>query len=431
MVLKWLVALAFPIGFQCVEAAATPSLGNMLASNIWKQDPLPLTAIDALRAGWSLVNNNSNQCDQFFGQRYRLGHRLTPTIMYDKLGQLAGLETAVNTDSFPLFPDSNLASPPFHLDPHNGSNYALSIHFTDPQKICSDDHKKPVANNSIGDRFWIRHRISSSENESFDVIPLSEADLLAGMPANSWTAGGCAPTGFAGPQSPGMGTHYWKGLTQDRNCTTVGPIFLLYNHGALHAFGLVFVGADKHVPTVGGKLPFRPPCPAPCIQQFPLQMNGKSLWEFPTQPLHPFFFHEDQSPSCLGQNLNTFNTTLKGGGITLSTMHFFFSDPFDMTCGSDPSTPTTLLPSTTIPSTAAPSARTTDAPVTPPPVPAKSSGGSGLSGGMIALVVCVVLVAMAGAGVVSVWWCRLRRAGSGGQQDGYTGLIDGSALVNS
>ncbi|XP_025094217.1 uncharacterized protein LOC112563953 [Pomacea canaliculata] len=55
-------------------------------------------------------------------------------------------------------------------------------------------------------------------------IPMRET----GLATTSWTKGHC----FAY-----MGMHYWHNLTADMSCEYFFPAFLLYNKGALTAFG--------------------------------------------------------------------------------------------------------------------------------------------------------------------------------------------------
>ena len=79
------------------------SLGDRLNANIWTQDPLPLSAASAAEKGWmhlnaSITSSGDPMCDAEYGQRYRLGDRLTPTLMFDSKGRLAGIPLSPSSE---------------------------------------------------------------------------------------------------------------------------------------------------------------------------------------------------------------------------------------------------------------------------------------------------------------------------------------------
>lgn len=283
-----------------------------------------MTTAQAIAMGWERLGGGD--CDPNEGIRYRFPGRMTPTLMFSRSGHIAGVQTVVDTTLFPLYPESNLHGGSDDL-PHFTAEYnteaTSSIFFMDPSKICTDDGRDHVAG-SVGDRMWLRTNQTGSADTNFEVIPLTEEEIISGAPGNGYTAGGCAPSDFAFPGSPGMGRHYWKNLDLDVSAEDSGPLFLLYDRGMLVAFGLTFVGTNFHVPSDNGTRPF--------LNDFgTYDMLPPSLWEFALQPLDPYFFDAEAMPTFL-ENLNLFDDSLPNGAVTTGTMHFFLSDPFAMTC---------------------------------------------------------------------------------------------------
>lgn len=305
----------------------THSLGDRLIMGIWLQENMPLTYNDAISNGWQ---DMSSECEYLFGYRLRYIdnetglQRLTPTLMFGESGNLYGFQVVTNTTIFPFYPDSNMHIPyTMDLSFLDSETAGFSFYFQDPEMICNSTETLS-ASTSIGDRLWLRQGIMSNAEIDFDVIPLFEKEIIGGSPSNAWTAGGCAPSGFAFPNSPGMGTHYWRYLKQSTLCINSGPIFLLYANDSIVAMGMTLVGTNGIVPTDGGI--------RPTLVNGRLVMPPPSLWEFARQPLYPYFFTSpEQDPQCL-ENLNSWNSSLPYGMITTGTMHIFFKDPFDISC---------------------------------------------------------------------------------------------------
>lgn len=293
------------------------SIGNRLTAHIWKQKGMPWTDVEASEQGWQEVGAG---CHPSYGHQFQRPSVLTPTLMFDNTGHIAGMQFAVDTKTFPLYPGSNLKmGEGVHstgLD-HNHGDAALTVFFMDPSKICSAnaaDHDL----GSVGDRLWVQNNQNPS---GYDIIPSREDGAIP----DGYIASGCAAAGFAYPGSPGMGTHYWRMQDDQGNtpCEDSGPMFLLYSRGRLVAFGLTFVGFDNHVPTVDNERPIE-------VDNH-LVMANDELWEFARQPLDPFFFSPADNPKCLN-NFNRFDSSLPGGTITTGTLHVFLSNPYEITC---------------------------------------------------------------------------------------------------
>lgn len=283
--------------------------------------PLNLTEAESAKE-WQEVGTGT--CHPQFGRRFQREHVPTPTLMFANTGHIAGIQFGVNTEMFPLYPDSNLKLEQMlktGLPPESG-DYGLTTYFMDPEKICSASYKDHIPGR-IGDRFWVANATGSITTNvgNYEEIPLLQEDA----PPAGYVPSGCAPSGFAFPGSPGMGQHWWR-VTKEQGetpCNEGGPLFLLYSRGRLVAIGLVFVGFDFRVPTVDNLRPIE--------HNGRLFSPGDELWEFARQDLTPFFFHRHDNPKCL-KNFNQFNNSLEYGNVTTGTLHFWFSDPHNITC---------------------------------------------------------------------------------------------------
>ena len=221
------------------STTAKPSLGDRLVANVLLQRRLPLTVSEATNANWTAVTGDPTACDAVSGRRFRLGEHLTPTLIFDNTNRLAGLQMVVNDTTDPPYPQSNVRSPPFFsASGDRPSTSTMAVHFKDPAKLCSAkaaDHEA----GSIGDRLWVRLGTASAQAADFEQIPLSLTELQAGQADTGWTPGDCIASSSLYPGSAGMGTHYWRYLSDTSQCKDIGPLFLMYDRGALSAFGFV------------------------------------------------------------------------------------------------------------------------------------------------------------------------------------------------
>ena len=304
-VLVWAMALFAPV-------TAVPSIGDRVVAGFRAREQIPLTVSEATDANWTAVAGDPAACDSVSGRRFRLGERLTPTLVFDNTGHLAGLQAAVSDTSFPSYPHSNVRSPPFFSASGDLATSTMSVHFKDPAKLCSAEAADHVAG-SIGDRLWANLGTTSAKGADFEIMPLLETELQAGMPQNGFTQGSC----FSG-----MGMHYWRHLdsTSDSACADIGPLFLMYEHGALVAFGFDLIGTKGRVPAVGSVLPTRlGVCPR-CA------FVGPEIFEFLQYPLTPFFSPEN-TPTCVSDLKQWDGTTAGAANLTIATsVHFFLSD---------------------------------------------------------------------------------------------------------
>ena len=95
------------------SAATATSVGDRVTANFIAQQGMPLTQADAETAGWN-VAGTSSECNELYGVRYRRSPRVSPTVLYDSRGQIAGIQWGFNTtNGFPLHPQSSVISPPY------------------------------------------------------------------------------------------------------------------------------------------------------------------------------------------------------------------------------------------------------------------------------------------------------------------------------
>lgn len=314
---------------------AWAGLGDRLTVGIWEQEAMPLTKQAAVDKSWIRVGDET--CHPSFGHRYRMSDkRITPTLLYNNLGEITGLQGVVPSSTFPKYPSSNLKDGT--VQDFGDNTRGQTFYFKDPAQVCSASAtvKKDAAasGSSLGDRLWMRVCEKDCESVGADItylkIPLDSNDTMP----DDFTAGGCAPTGFLGqynptnfPKNPGMGTHWWENMEGPLGTGVAmedaGPVFLLYSAGKMRAMGLVY-SAKGSIPTVDEVKPVKNAAGS-------WYMNNTELWEFATQPLYPHFFAEEKMPIFL-QNLNTWNDTLPYGSVNTGTLHIFFTDHQTITC---------------------------------------------------------------------------------------------------
>jgi len=174
---------------------------------------LPMNVKDAVYYGWKKMGDGCASKTFFLGQQYILNDDGTTILLFDRLGQIAGIQfSAPNT----LEIAKNRKNGPFV---ESNGKYYLTAYFTDLANICSD--KQVRTPNVVGDKLLIQ----TNANRDLMEIPLKETDVLGKTP---FIKGKCFY---------GMGQHYWYDISNDMDCEDFYPVFLLYNGGELNAFG--------------------------------------------------------------------------------------------------------------------------------------------------------------------------------------------------
>ena len=283
--------------------AAAGSIGDRVAVNFFAMQGMPLTVAEAETAGWSRVGGAGATCNPLYGLRYRRTPRLSPTMLYDSLGQVSGIQFAFNTSAgFPVYPGSSVISPPYF--PPSASNgqeagvWTTTMHFSNPARLCGDP--ATLGAGSVGDRLWARVSEAGNAAVHFYPLPLTRTDI---NPQDGWVCGGCLPSNtLPSLTMNGMGQHYWRNFHSRMSLSDGYPWFLLFDQNdRLTMFGLSVGGPLSVWPTTSGEKDTtwsseKVPIAGPNKFQYPLAETAE-LWTYPGQPLIPFFhLHSSVTP---------------------------------------------------------------------------------------------------------------------------------------
>lgn len=150
---------------------------------------------------------------KFVGQRYWANKDPALSLLFDRNGYIAGIQTSVAKSLFK----------PAHMNyVDDGEYWTLTAYFIDPSLICGEGRtQEEFEKTGTGTGLWIQQGpkpISDVYN-----VPLKEKDIKN----TKWGSGRCHWT---------MGVHYWYNVTSDMNCNDFQPECLLYNEGKLTAF---------------------------------------------------------------------------------------------------------------------------------------------------------------------------------------------------
>ena len=343
-------------------AAAAASLGDRVSANFFFEASMPLSQDAAVAAGWTRVAAAANAaCDPLFGVRFRKHPALSPTMLYDARGQLAGMQWGVNTTTYPTAPCSSVGAPYWY--PTDPSVMSTTVYFSNPAGLCDPSARPTLPAGSVGDRMWVRNSTDGNAREHFYAVPLSRAGAGGeALAADRWATGGCLPAGGIPTLKQGMGNHYWRFSNKFQDVMTIFPFFLLYDQtDRLLMIGLEAIAPTSVFPTRDGKkpCPLGPRgtvCPTSTFRcatnpLSPVWPNGflgfqcgtnapsVDLWEYPTQPLITQFF---QSPMMPGEIIGLQNPGGVCGSYAAVTMHVAFRDAdgvTDSACRVDYSNP--------------------------------------------------------------------------------------------
>jgi len=261
-------------------ASSEPNWNNLRTT--WDPNPfskygfaeMPRTVSEATKQGFKLVDDQCKEASpKFLGQRYRLGDDIGLTLLYDKNGYIAGIQTCVPKANYE--PEANMQKGNPYQD--DGECRALTAYFVDPKTICAtgrsaDDFAKTGTGDQLG--------IQNGSNPLTDVwtVPMNQSE----MGKTLWNKGKCTPS---------MGTHYWFNVREDMPCTEWYPFFFLYNSGKLNAFGFA-PPADISLPTPRYEHPSQFEAKTCCLSPFPTcfktdryQQTGNTMHVFLTH--HP------------------------------------------------------------------------------------------------------------------------------------------------
>jgi len=189
-----------------------------LAVTFRKFSTLPKSVTDAVSEGWTKMGDGCASTQFFLGQQFALNGDLSTILLFDRLGQVAGIQFSGPST---MEVAKNRRNGPFVES--NGRLY-LTAYFTDLANICSEEKVRNTK--TVGDKLLIQ---TSAKRDLLE-IPLKEADVEA---KTAFVKGNCFY---------GMGQHYWHNISNHMDCEDFYPVFLLYNGGDLNAFGWATAG---------------------------------------------------------------------------------------------------------------------------------------------------------------------------------------------
>jgi len=155
---------------------------------------------------------------KLIGQRYWHNKDHTLSLLFDKNGHIAGIQTSLLKSKFT--PSANLRDKNYADD---GDYWTVSAYFIEPSLICGAGRtKEEFEQTGTGTGLWIQMG-PNAVTDSYHV-PSDEHEMKA---IGKWGSGRCWPA---------MGQHYWYNVTKDMSCDNFVPDCLLYNGGKLNAF---------------------------------------------------------------------------------------------------------------------------------------------------------------------------------------------------
>jgi len=212
--------------------------------------PMPRTVKDASAQGLQFVDDHCQAgSTNFLGVRFRYGNDVGLTLLYDKNGYIAGVQTCIPKGNYN--PPAPMVNHPYVDD---GDCWALTAYFVDPSIICTTGRTADqFAQSGTGDRLMIQNG-SNPLTDSWRV-PTIQTE----MDKTLWHRGKCLWT---------MGLHYWYNVREDMSCSEWFPYFFLFNKGNLNAFGFTPPG-DVSLPCPRYEHPSNFQAKSCCLEPFP------------------------------------------------------------------------------------------------------------------------------------------------------------------
>jgi len=176
---------------------------------------MPLTVAD--KGDFELRDDFcANPNGKFFGQRYWHNKDATLSLLFDKNGFIAGIQTSVPKSKFNPNPkNTNYVE--------DGDYWTVTAYFMDPNSICTVGRTADDLKTATAAGLWLQTS-SSPLNGGLFKVPEKEDDIKP----TKWGHGKCFWT---------MGQHYWYDIRKDMDCDAdAAPECLLYNGGKLTGF---------------------------------------------------------------------------------------------------------------------------------------------------------------------------------------------------
>jgi len=243
------IKIVFLLATVALVSAELPDW-DAFSAKFFSYTGLPMTEDAAIKDGWKLIKDACKEKAQFVGRQYsKDANDKSRMLLFDVDGRIAGKQMAFS---------NNLTVAKAWEDKiilNDGSNYFITVYFTDPKKICKAGTKR--RDNFVGENLYLL------TTEKMMLIPYHEKNVLTG---SKWVKGKCFY---------GMGQHYWYDIKTDMDCNDFFPIFLMYNEGILNGFGFA-TGSDVQSSNV----------------------------EHPPKALLGLFFKSETRPKCLENEPN-------------------------------------------------------------------------------------------------------------------------------
>lgn len=234
---------------------------DTLQTNFPKFIPVPLNQSAAINEGWTSIMNCGDAGSP--GNLYANNTDFAAMPFYNADGQIAGIILGMKD------PGAYAHTAPYvFYQKGNLTFWGIEANFRDPDTICTAGSTKDI---SFGDRLWF----ANGSHASYSQIPLNESSEY--LNREGWSLGACKDSAFR------MGTHWWRYLSVDGDCNTAYPLFVLYDDGILHAWGVAMGNEDR---------PF---------------LNS-TRWEHPAGATLTSFFLDGEAPTCLAQQGKLYNS---------------------------------------------------------------------------------------------------------------------------
>jgi len=195
----------------------TPPVWNNFRVTWPRYKSKPKTMSDAKEEGFAQENNKCST-DGFVLK----GESYAASYIYNFWGVISGIRTCILPGHKYAQSLMSANGGPFHPQTLGGKNYnCVYMMFRDPKFICTGSTTKT----GTGDGLWIK------KGGKYEPLVTGSERLEENVP-KPFVKGKCFKS---------MGVHYWYDIKSDMDCSTMFPVFLLYNNGKLNGWGWIFV----------------------------------------------------------------------------------------------------------------------------------------------------------------------------------------------
>mmetsp|Transcript_15253 Transcript_15253/g.23148 ORF Transcript_15253/g.23148 Transcript_15253/m.23148 type:complete len:332 (-) Transcript_15253:287-1282(-) len=286
------VAISFSIFFRIIPAQLIGDTSwDTLITTSFLYIPAPMNRSAAEEQGWTAIMDcDDDESVGSPGNVYWDGDNLDGMPIFNSFGQISGFIVGLTDPGESV---QGTAWKEYNLG-NDTTFWGIEVFFRNPDDICNGGQISSISN---GDRLWI----SNGNEGTYSKIPLNQSEAV--LESDGWVLGGCKDGIFK------MGYHYWRYSSPDADCGAY-PVFLNYDNGILHAYGVAMGNADRPLPDTMG-----------------------ARWEHPEGQMLTSFFQPDEAPTCLADQTQVMNS-----------MHVFMSSSVLNNPTPCPTTTTTAEP---------------------------------------------------------------------------------------